>query len=371
MLKKITHLFLIPAICGLLAAGLLLFIATKLPSNSKSTHNENYATGAVVSYADAVSHASNSVVNIYSTRFPESQSSLSNLFLPGPPDNTEQPIRSLGSGVIASSQGYILTNNHVVVGADQIQVLLQDGRSALASIVGSDPETDLAVLKINLPNLQPIEFGNPDKIRVGDVVLAIGNPYGFGNSVSQGIVSATHRYSENIRVYEGYLQTDAAINPGNSGGALIDAYGRLIGINTFILSKSGGNQGIGLAVPVDIARQVLEDIIKTGHARHGWIGIVVQQLHPQIAHHLNLNMTQGVLTVSVAPNSPAFIAGLKSGDIITHINKTPLNNSWGGGIQFASLRPGDNAVLQVLRPYSPEKIEPLELTIHVGERPAN
>lgn len=370
MLKKITHLFIIPALCGLLAASLLLFFVPKVITPHETSKDNYKNPKEVVSYADAVSRASNSVVNIYSTRFPEPSASLSNLLFPFALKNTEQPIRSLGSGVIVSSKGYILTNHHVVNDADKIQVLLQDGQAALASVVGSDPETDLAVLKVNLPNLQPIEFGDPDNIRVGDIALAIGNPYGFGNSVSQGIVSATHRYSENIRVYEGYLQTDAAINPGNSGGALIDAYGRLIGINTFILSKSGGNQGIGLAVPVDIARQVLEDIIATGHPRHGWIGIAVQQLHPQIAHHLNLNMAQGVLTIDVIPNSPASKAGLKAGDIITHLNQTPLNNSWGGGIQFASLRPGDTAELKVLRPYSPDNIKPLELTIHVGEKPS-
>ncbi len=227
---------------------------------------------------------------------------------------------SLGSGVIVSREGYILTNNHVIEGADQIRVSLHDGRSAQARLIGSDPDTDLALLQIEMEALPAITFGQSGNLRVGDVVLAIGNPFGVGQTVTMGIVSATNRSQLGISNQENFIQTDAAINPGNSGGALVDAFGNLIGVNTAIFSKTGASHGIGFAIPVSTAQYVMKQLIEHGQVQRGWIGIEMQNLTPQLADSFGLDTTHGALVAGVYRNSPAAQAGLSPGDIITHID---------------------------------------------------
>jgi serine protease DegS len=273
--------------------------------------------------------------------------------------------QSLGSGVIVDNRGYVLTNNHVIAGADQILVSLYDQRESLAEIVGTDPETDLAVLRINLDNIEAIRFGRPESIRVGDVVLAIGNPFGFGQTVTQGIISATGRYGLQLNTYENYLQTDADINPGNSGGPLINVHGELLGINSAIYSRSGGSQGIGLAIPVDSAADVLENIIRHGRVIRGWLGIESHELPPDMARQLGLTAaTQGVIISGVYRESPADGAGLQPGDVITHINGKALPDGRTGMLRVSRLLPGDQASLNILR-----NGQALTLEIIVGSRP--
>ena len=227
---------------------------------------------------------------------------------------------SLGSGVIVSTQGYVLTNNHVIDGADEIQVLLSDGRSASAMVVGVDPETDLAVLRIGLGELPTVVIGNSTELRVGDVALAIGNPFGVGQTVTFGIISATGRDHLGINTYEDFIQTDAAINPGNSGGALINARGELIGINSAIYSRSGGSQGIGFAIPISLAKGVMTQIIEQGHVVRGWLGIEAQDMTLQLAESFSLPFAHGMLINGVMRGGPADKAGLEPGDIITSVN---------------------------------------------------
>jgi serine protease DegS len=227
---------------------------------------------------------------------------------------------SLGSGVLISSQGFVLTNNHVIEGADQIQVLLADGRSAKARVVGTDLDTDLAVLHITADNLPSIVIDDASRLRVGDVVLAIGNPYGVGQTVTSGIISATGRDHLGITAYEDFIQTDAAINPGNSGGALINTHGELIGINAAIYSQSGGSQGIGFAIPISLAKGVMTQIIEKGYVVRGWLGIEAQDMTPKLARTLGLTYTRGMLIGAVIENGPAADAGLLPGDILITIN---------------------------------------------------
>ena len=261
----------------------------------------------------------------------------------------QQVERSLGSGVIMSAQGYILTNHHVIRGADAIQVSLRDGRMAKANVVGSDPETDLAVLKIDLKQLPVITVGHSERLRVGDVVLAIGNPFGVGQTVTMGIVSATGRNRLVINTFENFIQTDAAINPGNSGGALVDAAGNLIGINTAIFSSSGGYQGIGFAIPVNMVSSVLEDILKHGRPLRGWLGIEAHEINPEIVRALGLKTTDGVIITGVARGSPAHRAGLQPGDVIRAIDGKKITTGGEALVAISGRRPGDKLTLDILR----------------------
>jgi serine protease Do len=254
----------------------------------------------------------------------------------------------LGSGVIISEEGYILTNNHVVDNADEVKVALTDGREFTAKVVGKDPKTDIAVLKIDASNLPTITVANSDNIEVGDLVLAVGNPFGVGQTVTMGMVSATSRGNLGLD-YEDFIQTDAAINPGNSGGALVDAEGRLIGINTAILSRSGGNQGIGFAVPSNLARNVMESLVRDGRVVRGFLGVNIQDLTPALAKEFELERASGVVVADVTPNSPAAKAGVKSGDIIIEFDGRDIRDSRHLKLQVAQAAPGKTLPMTVLR----------------------
>jgi serine protease DegS len=273
---------------------------------------------------------------------------------------------ALGSGVIINKEGYLLTNNHVISDAEEIIVSLYDGREVKATIIGSDPETDLAVLKIPVKGLRSITLGEPQKTRIGDVVLAIGNPFSVGQTVTQGIISATGRHGLGINVYENFLQTDAAINPGNSGGALIDSNGKLLGINTAILNNktSGSAVGIGFAIPADIAVNIMNDIITSGQAIRGWLGIEARTLNESIIRTYNLQNSSGVIITSTYPNGPADKAGIKAGDIITHINQQPIINGREGMNLIANVRPNDSVQITIAR-----NKQKLQLNAIVGTRP--
>jgi serine protease Do len=267
----------------------------------------------------------------------------------GAPRNVPMPRQEgVGSGVIASKDGYILTNNHVVDGADEVKVSLQDGREFTAKIIGRDPKSDLAVIKIDGKNLPVVPMGNSDKLQVGDVVLAIGNPYGIGQTVTSGIVSAKDRASMGLD-YEDFIQTDAAINPGNSGGALVDADGRLVGINTAIYSRSGGNQGIGFAIPINLAKDVMEDLIKDGHVTRGYLGVMIQDLNPALAKAFDVKSDHGALIGEVNPNTPADKAGLKSGDVIVDFNGKPVLDSRHLKLEVARTQPGTTVPVKIVR----------------------
>jgi serine protease DegS len=325
------------------------------------------------SYADAVDHAAPAVVNINTAQVvtvqphPFFDDPVFRQFF-GNGQELIQPRKqvktSLGSGVILSKEGYILTNNHVVREADAIQVSLRDGRRVEARVVGTDPETDLAVLKVDLDNLPTITLGNSEQLRIGDVVLAIGNPFGVGQTVTMGIVSATGRSKLGINTFENFIQTDAAINPGNSGGALVDAYGNLIGINTAIFSKSGGSQGIGFAIPMSLAKTVLADIIQHGRPLRGWLGIEAQPITPAIAKNLKLENTKGVIVSGVMRDGPSHKAGLQPGDVITAIDDKVINDASDALVAISSHRPGARVRLKI---YREGKV--LELTVTAIERP--
>ncbi len=316
-----------------------------------------------LSYADAVAAVMPAVVNIYtSTATADPRNALLDdpLFdqlFDAPPATPEGDFEtSLGSGVIASDAGHVLTSYHVIEGARQIQVLLADGRTAPASIVGTDPESDLAVLQIGLPELPWVTLADSERNRVGDVVLAIGNPFGVGQTVTQGIVSALGRSELGLATFENFIQTDAAINPGNSGGALVNASGEVIGINTAVFSQSGASTGIGFAVPADLARAVLTDIIEHGRVIRGWIGVRIQ----------SASGPAGVEVVGVLPGGPADQAGLQTNDVITHLDARPVSSVRALLNRISDRRPGDGLGLQGRRGQS---IERWQLT--VAERPAN
>ena len=270
----------------------------------------------------------------------------------------------LGSGVIVSAAGYLLTNNHVIEGADDVEVALGDGRTAKARTVGTDPDSDIAVLKIDLDTLPVIEFGNVDQLQVGDVVLAIGNPFGVGQTVTSGIVSALGRNSLGINLFENFIQTDAAINPGNSGGALVDVAGNLLGINTAIYSRSGGSLGIGFAIPVSTARQVMEGLIKEGRVTRGWIGVEPRDLTPEIAKTLDLAVKQGVLITGVVQSGPASEGGMRPGDVVLKIAGTPVTSTPQLLNAVAALKPRELATISVQRGDSA-----LDLRVKVEQRP--
>ena len=280
-------------------------------------------------------------------------------------DNTAQQSSSLGSGVIVSHDGYIITNHHVIEGADQIEVALSDGRKAKGHVVGSDPETDLAVIKIDIANNLPaITFGHAEQSRVGDIVLAIGNPFGVGQTVTMGIVSALKRNHLGLNTFENFIQTDAAINPGNSGGALVDANGNLIGINSAIYSPNGGSLGIGFAIPVSTAKKIMEQIIQSGSVVRGWIGVAVQELTPELLESFKLSDIKGVLIAEVVRGSPADKAGVKAGDILLSIEDQPLSDSNVMLETISALPPNKIATLKLMRNQSEIAVQ-----VKVGKRP--
>lgn len=324
------------------------------------------------SYANAVAGAAPAVANLYTTKViekTEQQPPLSKdpLFQRFFNDNLPRQRRmesSLGSAVIMSSEGYLLTNNHVTANAEQIVVALKDGRETLARVIGSDPETDLAVLKIDLADLPAITLGHSDRIRVGDVTLAIGNPFGVGQTVTMGIISATGRNQLGLNTYEDFIQTDAAINRGNSGGALVDAGGNLIGINTAIISESGGSQGIGFAIPVKLALEVMKSIIEHGQVIRGWLGVEVQSLTQELAESFGQEGRPGIVVAGVYRDGPAARAGLQPGDLILSIDGVQSADGRSSMNQVARARPGEKIDIDILR-----NGKPLTLTAEVGMRP--
>ena len=260
-----------------------------------------------------------------------------------------EPQGGLGSGVIISATGYILTNNHVVEGADEIEVILNDSRKAIAKVIGTDPDTDLAILKIELDKLPVIVLGNSESLQGGDPVLAIGNPFGVGQTVTGGIVSALGRNQLGINTFENFIQTDAAINPGNSGGALVDVNGALMGINTAIYSRSGGSMGIGFAIPVSTAKQVLEGIVKDGQVTRGWIGVEPQELNAELAETFHVKVKNGVIITGVLQNGPAAQAGIQPGDVVVAVDGKAVSTVAELLGAVAGLKPGMAAPVSVLR----------------------
>lgn len=322
------------------------------------------------SFAPAAEKVIPSVVNVFtqqkvlSPTHPTQEDPVFRYFFGDRPDARPRQVSNLGSGVIVSSNGYILTNQHVVEAADEIQVALADGRTLPARVVGADPETDLAVLKIDADKLPAITFAQAESIRVGDWVLAVGNPFGVGQTVTAGIVSALGRTHLGINTFENFIQTDAAINPGNSGGALVDAAGNLVGVNSAIYSRTGGSQGIGFAIPVSIARQVMEQIIKTGSVTRGWVGVEVQDLTPELAESFHLKNAEGALIAGVLKGGPADAGGVRPGDILLAVDGKTVIDSASLLNLIAELKPGVNTQLRVSR-----KQQLLDLKIQVGRRP--
>lgn len=356
-----------PTLAGILAAAIILD-QWVLPEPLGRERGQ-----VKTSYSDAVALATPSVVNIYTAKLVDSGRSQSlndpllRRFL-GNSGRRQRVERSLGSGVILTPEGHIITNNHVIADADAIQVLLHDGRSAKATAIGSDPATDLAVLQIQLPGLTPITLANSDKAKVGDVVLAIGNPYGFGHSVSQGIISGLSRYGLQASDYEDYIQTDASVLLGSSGGALIDASGKLLGINTLIYTANGEGAddaaiGINLATPVNLAHFVMKDLVNYGTVVRGWLGVSVELLQtPE-----TIAQQQQVLLVSgLAEDGPAARAGLRLGDVISAINGNTVNDGRITMHQIARFRPGEIVDIEVARG---RQQEPVQLQAVVGTRP--
>ena len=320
------------------------------------------------SYRSAAGRAMPAVVNILTSkavkrRHPLSRDPFFRKFF-GDRDDEPDEQNSLGSGVIVSPEGYILTNNHVVEAADEIEVVLADSRKAKAKVVGVDPETDLAVIRIELDKLPVVTLGQVEQAKVGDVVLAIGNPFGVGQTVTMGIVSALGRSHLGINTFENYIQTDAAINPGNSGGALVDAGGNLVGINSAIYSRSGGSMGIGFAIPVSLARNVMEQIIQSGEVTRGWIGVEIQEVTIDLAESFSLPESRGTLIAGVLRGGPADRAGIKPGDILVAIDGRRLDNPQQMLEFVAAMSPGGRAAFQMLRGR-----KPLDLAVEIGRRP--
>lgn len=310
----------------------------------------------MTSYATAVDKAAPAVVNVYTTKLIRERRSpllddplFRHFFNKDAQPSNQRRETSLGSGVIISSQGYILTNNHVITGADEIAVALHDGRTVSAKVVGADPDSDLAVLKIDLQNLPVITLGHSKNLRVGDVVLAIGNPFGVGQTVTSGIVSALGRNSLGINTFENFIQTDAAINPGNSGGALINAYGDLVGINTAIYSQSGGSMGIGFAIPISLARDVLTQIIEHGHVIRGWLGVRIQDISPDLAASFNLKSTDGAVITNIVLNGPADKAGLDRGDVVIQIAGKKVRDVRETLDAISQHKPGERITVTIIR----------------------
>lgn len=372
-------LFILQAVAvGVLAAVLMLIflpgsIINKRPVveflQDDSDRPDNHGSGPV-SYAQAVQRASPAVVNIYTTKqvvanpSPLFDNPVFQRFFGDLNQSRQRTQTSLGSGVIMSSQGYVLTNYHVIENADEIEVLLADGSTVTANILGADPETDLAVLTIKVENLPTVVITDSSKLNVGDVVLAIGNPFGFGQTVTQGIISATGRDRVGINTFENFIQTDAAINPGNSGGALINAYGEVVGINTAIFSKSGGSQGIGFAIPIVLASDVMSQIIEHGRVIRGWLGLELQNLSPQLAESFGLTERSGVLVAGVVRQSPAYKAGIRPGDIILNFDDKAIRDAKSIQNEIASSKASTEVTLSGLR-----RGKKFEVQTKVGQRP--
>jgi Do/DeqQ family serine protease len=322
------------------------------------------------SYHEAVRKAAPSVVNIFTTkevrvpRNPLLNDPIFRRFFGDQIAGETRKVTSLGSGVVVSSEGYILTNNHVVEAADEIEVALHDDRKLLAKVVGTDPDTDVAVLRVEAKDLPAITFGSSENLRVGDIVLAIGNPLGIGQTVTSGIVSALGRTGLGINTFENFIQTDAAINQGNSGGALIDARGNLVGVNTAILSQTGGSIGIGLAIPASMAKTVMEQIIKSGTVTRGWIGVELQPITPALAESFKLGTLEGAIINGVLNGGPADKAGAKPGDVVTSIDGKPIADPQSVLNVVTGIAPGSPAKLTLKR-----KGEQIELVVVVGRRP--
>jgi Do/DeqQ family serine protease len=322
------------------------------------------------SYYEAVKRATPSVVNVFTSKevraplHPLFDDPMFQRFFGDQAPQDPQRAVSLGSGVIVSADGYILTNEHVVEAADEIQVALPAGKTLLAKIVGTDPDTDLAVLHVDATGLTAITFGSSESLRVGDSVLAIGNPFGVGQTVTSGIVSALGRSGLHINTFENFIQTDAAINPGNSGGALIDPRGNLVGVNTAIYSRTGGSMGIGFAIPASTAKMVMEQIIRTGSVTRGWIGVEAQEMTPELAKALKTGDARGALIAGVLRRGPADQAGVKPGDVLVAIDAKPVLDPESMLNLVAALRPGSKARLELKREGSN-----LEVAIVVGRRP--
>ena len=338
--------------------------AAELPAPVRSVSLIGPGTAAT-SYAEAAKRAAPAVVSITASRTARRMEDPGFSFFFGRPRQApEERQIGLGSGVIVSASGYLLTNNHVIEGADDIEVTLGDGRSGRAKTVGTDPESDVAVLKIDLDKLPVIEFGDVDHLQVGDVVLAIGNPFGVGQTVTSGIVSALGRNALGINTFENFIQTDAAINPGNSGGALVDTAGNLLGINTAIFSRTGGSLGIGFAIPASTARQVMESLIKDGRVIRGWIGVEPRDLTPDIAKTLDLSVKQGVLITGVVQNGPASEGGVRPGDVVLKVAGAQITNTPQLLNAVAALKPNQIATISVQR-----GDKPIDIQVTVGQRP--
>jgi len=339
-----------------------------LPSSNRPSLVAPASGAATTSYASAARRATPTVVSITARTLPRRRALPDDpwfRFFFGDQAQEQQPGQvGLGSGVIVGSDGYLLTNNHVVAGADDIEVQLADGREAQARLVGTDPDTDLAVLKIALDHLPTVQFGDADALEVGDVVLAIGNPFGVGMTVTSGIVSALGRNQLGINTFENFIQTDAAINPGNSGGALINANGQLIGINSAIYSRSGGSMGIGFAIPVSTAKRVMEGLVRDGQVTRGWIGVDPRDLTAEIAQALNISVREGVLITGVLQSGPAGTAGLRPGDVVTRVGGKTVLNTRQLLDTVAALKPGTRTAVEVRRAN-----QTLELQVAVVQRP--
>ncbi|UCE89640.1 MAG: Do family serine endopeptidase [Pseudomonadota bacterium] len=378
--KTVASLFQIITI-GLAAAFVVLYFFPDAGEDEKSQPvvelRETQAPTSAppvagpASYAATVEAAAPAVVNIYTRKVvterahPLLQDPFFRHFFGDELGAPRQRLESsLGSGVIVSAQGYIITNNHVIEGADEIQIALRDGRSAQASIVGTDPESDLAVLRVELDKLPAITLGHSNQVRVGDVVLAIGNPFGVGQTVTSGIVSATGRDTLGLSTFENFIQTDAAINPGNSGGALVNVQGHLVGVNTAIFSRSGGSQGIGFAIPVSIAKDVMQQIIEHGKVIRGWLGVAIQELTDELAESFGLKSADGVLVSNVFRGGPADTAGIAPGDVITHINDTVVNDVGDALNLISQAKPGDQIRVEGVR-----RGEPFTKDATVAQRP--
>jgi Do/DeqQ family serine protease len=347
--------------------GRLTLLGLSIGHNDASAEDRADTT----SFASAVAVASPTVVSIRSLRFvdasvnPKSDPPLDHFLgkiVPQAP-KIETRVNS-GSGVIVDAKGYVLTNYHVIADTDNLQVTLTDGRTVQARLVGKDPDTDLAVLKIDLKNLPQARIGDIKKVRIGDVVMAIGYPFEIGQTVTQGIISATGRSRVSSNTYENFLQTDAAINPGNSGGALINAAGEIIGINSLIYTKTGNFQGIGFAIPIDLAINVLKQITSNGYVVRGWLGVEGQDILPASLDRIGLSNVQGILVTSVDANGPGDKAGLKPGDIITHINQQPIKGTSDIVKIVAAGKPGDLFTIDGLR-----QRESFSLQATLGQRP--
>lgn len=321
-----------------------------------------------VSYATGVAVAAPAVVNIYTTqnvrvRNPFMADPFFRHFFGEDAAPRERQQSSLGSGVIVSPEGYVLTNNHVVESADDIIVALKDGRETHAKVIGTDPGTDLAVLKITLDKL-PVLPLRTSPLQVGDVVLAIGNPFGVGQTVTQGIISALGRQGLGINAFEDFIQTDAAINPGNSGGALVDVYGNLVGINSAIYSQSGGNMGIGFAIPVSLAKNVMQALIKDGKVVRGWLGVEVRELEAAAENKTGRSASHGVMLAGILRGGPAAQAGLKPGDVLKTVNGVAVSSAQQVTNLVASLTPGTAIPIRVQR-----QRDEIDFTVKIGERP--